>query len=177
MCPCSPTGRGSSFKHCLVRVRILPGIPALVAQLAEATALNTAECWFESSRGHHVAVVQPARAPPWYGGDPGATPVGGSIHLWRRSLRAGLKHRRCRCDTCRMDHLEGQADWRRPPFRKRASASLGRSTRPPSASCEAGGLNSQPPASNLTPGCGVAGALRVWGAAAAGSIPATQTNI
>jgi len=32
-----------------------------------------------------------------------------------------------------MDQTEGQADWRRPPSRKRASASLGRSTRPPSA--------------------------------------------
>ena len=131
--PCSPIGRGSSLKHCQVQVQPLPGVYALVAQLAEATPLNTAECWFESSRGHFVAVAQGARAPLWYSGDPGATPGGDSIHLWRRSLRAGLKHRRCRCDTCRMDHLEGQADWRRPPSRKRASASLGRSTRPPSA--------------------------------------------
>jgi hypothetical protein len=131
--PCSPIGRGGSFKHCLVQVRTLPGVCALVAQSAEAAALNTVECWFESSRGHVVAVAQGARAPLWYSGDPGATSGSGSIHLWRRSLRAGLKHRRCRCDTCQMDHLEGQADWRRPPPRKRASASLGRSTRPPSA--------------------------------------------
>ncbi len=61
------------------------------------------------------------------------------IHLWRRSLRAGLKHRRCRCDTCRVGHTEEQADRRRHPSRKRASASLGRSTRSSSAidSCSA----------------------------------------
>jgi len=105
--PCSPIGRGGSFKHCRVQVRTLPGVCALVAQLAEAAALNTAECWFESSRGHSVAVAQGARAPLWYSGDPGATPGGGSIHLWRRSLRAGLKHRRCRCDTCQMDQSRG----------------------------------------------------------------------
>ena len=55
-CRISPTGRGDSFKHYKVSVRIRNAVPnALVAQQqVEATDLKSVKCRFESVRGHQT---------------------------------------------------------------------------------------------------------------------------